>query len=83
VWDPNKKGKVAFDIARKKRFLRKRGQGFLKKKERGNKIDWSKQWAPGWARFASDGVSVESGSWLFAHRVTRDTLLCHIKSPAF
>lgn len=40
-----------------------------KKKDRKFEIDWSKQWAPGWAKYASDGVSVESGSWLFAHRV--------------
>ena len=38
------------------------------KKDDSENINWSKEWAPGGSRYASDGVSIESGSWLVANR---------------
>ncbi|EKX41104.1 hypothetical protein GUITHDRAFT_142261 [Guillardia theta CCMP2712] len=40
-----------------------------KRKKMSTRIDPEKHWAPGGWRFASDGISVESGSWLIAKKV--------------
>lgn len=65
IWTAETQRTVQMQIMGRE-MKRKRGEP---KEVKGSRIDMSKYWAPWGCRFASDGVSIESGSWLIANRV--------------